>query len=453
MEHAPLPGEIEDFARAEMARTNLPGAAVGVIARGVWHSGGFGVTSLTNPLPVTPETLFQIGSTSKTYCAAAVMALVEAGKLDLEATVRTYIPSFRLRSEEDAANVTIRHLLTHRGGWVGDYFKDMGAGDDALQRMTVKMADAPQVTPAGFAFSYSNSGFNVLARLVEVASDETYIGFVERRFLRPLGLVHTTFKADEAMVHRFAMGHLEQASGPPRVSGFYRVPRSIAGSSGVISSVLDQLAWAAFHLGDGTAPGGERVLLPGTLRSMQETQAEAGSMCEDFGLGWMLDTVGGRRLVKHGGSINGQLSSFELIRSLGYACTVLTNCDTGREARDTLAAGCMKRFTGLERSSPAPDPSLVPSLGELAGRYEQRLVELELVVSGDTLVLEERQAAWIAALQPRTVSAPRSVLQLFAPDRAVVVVGARRGETAEFLRNGAGAVAFMCWDGRLSARA
>ena len=447
MHYDPLPGDIGLFTRAELERAGIPGVAVGVIADGHWYAGGYGVTSLDNPLSVTPETLFQVGSTSKTYCASAVMALVEDGKLDVEATVRTYIPSFRLRSEDDAARVTIRHLLTHHGGWVGDYFKDMGANDDALEQMTEKMADAPQVTPAGHAFSYSNAGFNVLARLVEVAGGEPFVNFVERRFLQPLGHSQTTYWGDQAMVHRFAMGHLEQPSGPPRVSSFFRINRSIAGSSGVISSVVDQLGWAAFHMGDGAG-----MVQRSTLASMQETQAEAGSMCESFGFGWMLDTVGGHRLVKHGGSINGQLSSFEFIPSLGYACTVLTNCDAGRDVRDTVAARCLELFTGLERTLPEPDPSLVRSLPELAGSYKQRMVELEVMVDSDSLVLRDRQAAWIAAIEPRPSEPPQSVLKLFAPDRAVVISGAHRGETAEFLRDGAGKVAFMRWDGRLSAR-
>jgi hypothetical protein len=80
------------------------------------------------------------------------------------------------------------------------------------------------------------------------------------------------------------------------------------------------------------------------------------------------------------------------------------------------------------------------------------MVELEVMVDSDSLVLRDRQAAWIAAIEPRSSEPPQSVLKLFAPDRAVVISGAHRGETAEFLRDGAGKVAFMRWDGRLSAR-
>lgn len=446
MDHEPIPGHIGLFARAEMERLGVPGVAVGVIADGRWYATGYGVTSLRNPLSVTPETLFQVGSTSKTYAATAILALAEAGLLDVEERVRTYLPAFRLKSEADAATVTVRHLLTHHGGWVGDYFKDMGDNDDALALMVEKMADAPQVTPAGFAFSYSNAAFNVLARIVEVVSGEAYQSFIRRRFLDPLGMGQTTYFAHDAILHRVAMGHLDSPGGP-LVSGHWRINRSIAGSSGVVSSAVDQLGWAAFHMSEG---GG--VLKGGTLRTMQAMQAEAGSMCESFGFGWMLDTVGGERLVKHGGSINGQLSSFEFIPALGYACTVLTNCDGGREVRDTVAAACMEHFTGLKRSLPAADPALAGTLPELAGTYKQRMVELDVTVERESLWVHDRQAPWIAALEPRNADPPPAPMHLFAPDRAVVTAGAHRGETAEFIRDGTGNVAWMRWDGRLSAR-
>jgi CubicO group peptidase (beta-lactamase class C family) len=447
-----LPADIAATARSELARLRVPGVAVGVIAGGTWYAAGLGVTNLHHPLEVTPDTLFQVGSTSKTFTATAVMLLSDEGRLDVEATVRTYIPDFRLRSEEDAARVTIRHLLTHYGGWMGDYFKDFGTDSNALALMVEKMADARQVTPAGFAFSYSNAAFNVLARIVEVVSGEVFESFIEERFLQPLGMDHTTYFAHDAIVHRVAAGHLDTKDGPVP-SGHWRINRSIAGSSGVISSVVDQLKWAAFHMGDGTAPGGERILRAETLRAMQTPQAVAGSMCDAMGWGWMLDEVGGHRIVKHGGAINGQLSSFEFVPSLGYACTVLTNGEEGgREARDTIAAACLERFTGLRRELPEPDPSLVPSLGGYAGHYRQRLAELYVTVEDGALVVQDRQPAWRAAIEPRDVDPPPAHVKLFAPDRGVVIDGAHRGERCEFLRGDDGAVAWLRWDGRLSAR-
>ena len=127
-----------------MQRLPIPGLSVGV-----WHAGneqanGFGVTSVENPLPVTPDTLFQTGSISKTFTATALMMLQEAGKIDFDSPIRAYLPDFRLRDEDVAARVTIKHLLTHTGGWLGDYFNDFGFGDDAQIKMLNVIAKLPQ---------------------------------------------------------------------------------------------------------------------------------------------------------------------------------------------------------------------------------------------------------------------------------------------------------------------
>src|SRR5258706_13472614 len=104
----PLPPRIAEFTRSEMARLDVPGVAVGVTHDGVHYAEGFGVTNVDHPLAVTPDTQFQIGSTSKTFTATVAMMLVEDGKLDIRAPVRRYLPKFRTSAEAESASVTIR---------------------------------------------------------------------------------------------------------------------------------------------------------------------------------------------------------------------------------------------------------------------------------------------------------------------------------------------------------
>jgi CubicO group peptidase (beta-lactamase class C family) len=141
--------QVRDAIRASMEETETPGVVVGLPHDGEEHSAGFGVTSLENPLDVTPDTLFQIGSITKTLTGTAVMRLVERGELELDASTRTYLPELKLADADVAERVTMRHLLTHTGGWVGDYFDDFGAGDDALARMCDSMSILTQLTPPG----------------------------------------------------------------------------------------------------------------------------------------------------------------------------------------------------------------------------------------------------------------------------------------------------------------
>ena len=112
-----------------------------------------GVTSIDNPLPVDGSTLFQFGSTGKTFTSVAMLRLVEQGRVDLDAPVRTYVPELRLRDEHAAETVTVLQLLNHTAGWSGDDFTDTGEGDDALARYVEHMAELAQVSPPGHIVS------------------------------------------------------------------------------------------------------------------------------------------------------------------------------------------------------------------------------------------------------------------------------------------------------------
>ena len=448
MDYAPLPGPIAAFVRAEMERLDVPGVAVGLLHDGRFHAQGFGLTSVRHPLSVTPETLFQIGSTSKTFTATVAMMLVEEGRLDLDARVRDYLPAFRLESEEDAERLTVTHLVTHHGGWVGDYFRDTGRGADAIARIVEKMARSPQVVPAGTAFSYNNAGFYVLGRIIELLEGQPFDEVVTSRVFAPLGMELSTYLPEDALVHRVAVGHIRTAAGPV-VATPWRMPRSIGPGGGIISNVPDQLRYAAFHLGESVPAAAEPPLRPETVAFMQTPLAEAGSMCEQVGVSWMLDTIGETRVVKHGGATNGFLSSFDLLPDRGFGCTVLTNSDSGRELRQTVLEALRLHFTGVGVPEVVPAASQ-PPLAEYAGNYASRLASLNLRVADGRLAVHETAPDGGRA-QVAFGSQP-APLTFTAPDRMAVIEGPRRGERAEFLRGADGRIAFLRWDGRLARR-
>lgn len=118
----------------------VPGVAVGVLLDRVEYHAFHGVTSVENPLAVDEKTLFQFGSTGKTYTATAMMRLAEQRKVELDATVRTYLPDFTLRDDDVAQRVTVAHLFNHTAGWEADLVdEDTGDGDDALARYVARM--------------------------------------------------------------------------------------------------------------------------------------------------------------------------------------------------------------------------------------------------------------------------------------------------------------------------
>ncbi len=163
---------LQEWVSEAAERLAVPGVAVGVYHDGEEHYAFHGVTSLENPLPVDEHTLFQFGSTGKTFTATAIMRLVDQGRVDLDATVRTYLPELRLQDEDVAQRVTVLQLLNHTAGWSGDVFENTGDGDDALARYVEAMADVEQVTPLGAEVSYNNASLSIAGRIIEKVTGE-----------------------------------------------------------------------------------------------------------------------------------------------------------------------------------------------------------------------------------------------------------------------------------------
>ena len=446
----PLPDALIAFAQAEIVRDAVPGAAIGVLHAGSMYVAGVGMTSVEQPLPVTPQTLFQIGSTSKTFTATAAMQLVQEGALDLDATVRTYLPWFQLQSAQDAARLTVRDLVTHHAGYVGDYFRDTGRGDDAIGAIVRKMANSPQLVPAGLTFSYSNAAFFVLGHIVESLRGKPFEQVIAQRIFAPLGMDRSFYFPEDCITHRVAVGHIVTADGPVVVRPWH-TPRSIAPGGGITSNVIDQLRYAALHTG--VTPDAA-VLSGGSVAYMREPQRAAGSMCEHIGIAWMLDAAGdGHALVKHGGATNGQLSSFEMVPSAGFAVTVLTNADTGRATRQTIADRCQQFFLGFAKPEPRAATGLRVNLNEFAGEYHAVLARLRVDVAGDGLLVKDISAPR-AGSDPRQqpIALPPAPLLFTAADAAAVLDGSRKGERVEFLRAADGRIEWLRWDGRIARR-
>ena len=205
------PTALQDKLDELLKELEVPGASVGVLIDGVEHYAYAGVTSVENPLEVDETTLFQFGSTGKTYTATAIMRLVEQGKVDLHAPVRTYVPELRLKDEGVASSVTVLQLLNHTAGWDGDLMTDTGTGDDALAKYVALMADIEQVTPLGETVSYNNASLSLAGLIIEKVTGTTFERAIGDLLLDPLGMSSTLFFAGDVITRRFAVGHNKSA--------------------------------------------------------------------------------------------------------------------------------------------------------------------------------------------------------------------------------------------------
>jgi CubicO group peptidase (beta-lactamase class C family) len=359
-----------------MRELRVPGAAVGVIHQGREYVKGYGVTNVDYPVDVDADTVFRIGSTTKTFTGTAIMRLVDQGKIDLDAKVRRYLPEFAVADRDAAAKVTVRQLLNHSAGWLGDDIQGFGYGSDAIEDFVGAMSALPQLTPVGTTFAYNNAALVVAGRLIEVVTGSAYEDAIRSLLLDPLKLEHTRFFSEEIVGFNVAAAH-DVAKGKAVVEpAFWPVPRSIDSTGGLISSVRDQLAWARFHLGDGRGPGGRRLLRRGSLREMQSNPGPGGTLLvelEGMGVAWMLrPSAEGVRIVQHGGNWPGQSSGFMMVPDRGFAITLLTNSIGGEGLATELFGGdwALRTFAGV--SNPPAEPqrlsraTLAPYEGEYA---------------------------------------------------------------------------------------
>jgi CubicO group peptidase (beta-lactamase class C family) len=199
-----------------MAEYRIPGVAIAVYYRGQEHVRGYGVTNVDYPQPVDGDTLFRIGSVTKTFTATTVMRLVEQGKMALDAPVRTYLPDLRLADETVAARMTVRQLLNHSSGWLGEYYPDLGRGADALTRYMGGLQQLPQLTPLGQVFAYNNASVVLAGHVIEAVANKPYEDVVHEQLLAPLGLDHTFFFSTTIIGYNVAASHTV-ADGVPAV--------------------------------------------------------------------------------------------------------------------------------------------------------------------------------------------------------------------------------------------
>jgi len=452
---------LDAYVRETAERLGVPGVSVGVMHDGAEHYAHAGVTSIANPLPVDDETLFQFGSTGKTFTGTAIMRLVEEGRIDLDAPVRNCVPELELVDGSVARRVTVLQLLNHTSGWHGDMDDDTGEGDDALARFIERMREAPQTLPLGSAVSYSNSALSVAGRVIEKVTGRPYERAIEDLLLRPLGLEHTFFFMNDIMTRRFAVGHNRLPDGTTTVTRPWAMPRGGNASGGMSANARDQIAWARFHLGDGRAQDGAPLLREDTLRRMREATAHCpgGADGDACGITWWLRDVGGVRQVSHGGTMIGQHSAFVMVPERRFAVVSLTNCGpNGPQFNDAVVRWALEAYLGVVEDEPAPERRTPADLADYEGRYATHTSVSDVRVRDGGLevsVTYRREAmpeSLHEQLDAEEAQPPLPLGMLPGGDQYVVREGHGKGTRGFFRRDADGRVDALHLGGRVAPR-
>ena len=420
----------------------VPGATFGLRVSGETYTGGVGVTHAEHPLPVTDETIFQIGSITKTVTATAMMRLVEQGALDLHAPVQDYLPGFRVCDEDVSRRVTVWHLLTHMAGWTGDVFTDTGDNDDAAEKYVDGMADFEQLAPLGRHFSYNNAGFSVAGRIIEALTGATCESAIHELIFEPLGMERSFFFPRQVMLHRFAVGH--QAGG--RVLSPWAIPRGMNAAGGISCHIQDLLRYGACHLGDGSP-----LLRPESLAEMHKRQARSLPYMGWCGLAWMISGSGGEARLWHTGGTNGQNAVLTLVPKDDLALGMMTNGDKGGALHDRFNKAVLREFCGIVLPEAQAIDSSVEALELYVGRYQGTMRAIELRMDEGRLLADIRFRGGLPS-DRALADIPSAELARCGPDQLFVLEGAFEGTRADFLRDAAGEIRYLRFGSRLNPR-
>lgn len=441
--------ELRAFAQKTMTETAVPGVAIGVLYNGETFTTGLGVTNVDHPLGVNADTLFQVGSITKTMTGTILMRLVEEGKVDLDVPVSTYVPDFRIVDGTASETATVRHLLTHMGGWVGDYFIPTGEGDDSLDRMIVKMADLEQLAPIGSVWSYNNSGFYVAGKVIENVTGKTYEAVFEEMILADLGLQNTYIRAVDVMTLRFASGHNVSASGVETAEP-WALYRAAVGVGGAIMTVGDMLKYAAFHMGDGTNEQGKQIMAAETLQQMREEQAVKVGSDDMIGITWHLSDVDSVRTVGHGGGTVGQISRLVLVPEHNFALAVVTNANSGRTAAPKITRFALEQYLGAVTKDPEPKKLTSAQLAEYVGTYSRPFMDIEVTPQEGHVELQVViKQSFPDPDTPPQDPGPPAEFGFFENDRLIAIGGMTQ---AEFIRHEDGSIGWLRLGSRIHVR-
>lgn len=372
----------------------VPGAQLAVLDGDTLIEVAAGVLSTRTGWAATPDALFLPGSIGKLYTATLVMMLVDEGKLSLDVPIRTYLPDFKVQDAHASEVVTARNLLCHTSGFDGDHFTDTGRGDDALERYVAGCSELPQIAEPGAIWSYSNSGYSILGRIVEVLMGTTFEDALRDRIFRPLGLEHTVSFADEAIVHPTAVGHVAAPANPTALVvspmwGLYRAFGPMG--SAVVATAGDVLRFARFHLNDGVTADGDRLLDAGLVTCMREQQitlVDDSVLGQAWGLGWILDRWGDIDVIGHDGNSIGQNAFLRVAPAEQFGFCLQTNTESALNLYRELADWLFGQRLGV---GPRPDPEalaevVVDDPSRYVGLYQREGLTFQIAEDAGRLV-------------------------------------------------------------------
>ncbi len=324
--------EVDAYVEQQMRRLSIPGVSLAIVEGDqIVHQRGFGYAGPDGEAP-SPQTPFLIGSLTKSFTALAVMQLVEAGKIVLDAPIQRYLPWFRVADPHASAQITVRHLLNQTSGlstssgWIP--LSDFDTSPDAAERQARALSTLELTHPVGSGFAYSNSNYNLLGLIIEAASGEMYADYIQNNIFIPLDMRHSYTSQADAKKNGLAVGH-QYWFWLPIAAPDLPIPQGSLPSGQLISSSED-MAHYMIALLNGGRYGDAHILSDASLAELHRGVAEdieMGISMGKYGMGWYISEIGQREIIWHTGMVPDFSSYLALIPEQKKGVVMLINAD------------------------------------------------------------------------------------------------------------------------------
>ena len=319
---------VDRYITAEMAAMHIPGVALAVVKGGtVIKAQGYGSADLENGIPVTPETVFKIGSVSKQFIATGIMLLVQDGRISVDDPVSKHIPG----TPESWGGITLRHFLTHTSGVIreGPAFDPFKVQADSV--VIQSAFPRPLEFAIGSKWQYCNVCYFTLADVITRVSGQPWDVFLTERIFRPSGMAATRTTTTTVLVPRRSRGYAW------RDSSYVNAPEypALRPSGAFLSTVVDLAKWEA-------ALYREDVVTRASREAMWTPARLTDGTTHGYGYGWMLDSLDGHRRIHHGGTLGGFRAMFARFPDDSLTVIVLTNSSLAQP--DRIAAGVARLY-------------------------------------------------------------------------------------------------------------
>ena len=277
--------------------------------------------------PTAEGTLYRAASITKVVTGVLVMRLVEAGRIDLDAPVSSYLDWFSIKDKEASAKITVRHLLSHKAGLPAEYTPE-GPRDEGelVASLKVGMAPLELAYPVGEGYTYSNWGFRLISAVVEAVAGERYSSLARRMVLRPVGMNSSDYFLTPGVEYDVSMPHSRLDDGTPVSEKYIKENYCRLATGGLYSNAEDLLALIRMLMRGGIADSGERIISEASVKAMR-TELSLMPSGDGYGMALQLHRFDDIEAFGHYGAAPPYSSALYADPASGYAAVVLLNTE------------------------------------------------------------------------------------------------------------------------------